>query len=235
MNIESFDFSTDLLPVILWQYDNAKNLVSLLKAKQSWYDINQTEFWENWTTNIFNLANTDVTDNATNLFRLAVWSIILDVPLFVPTGDITPTPIWGFNNTVPENAYVNFTHGVFSFSELIYLTLPQQQYILLLKYFNCITRGSIQQFIDAKIKPSAPDAYLHNFPISINNYFAYLQVILGDQIGYGGQTVYCYDNLNMTITYHFSGGLGSFPAPLFNAITQLDLWPRPAGVTVLFA
>ena len=48
MNIQQFDYSVDVLNVVLWQYNEAKNLLSLLNDKQAWLDVNQTAFWENW-------------------------------------------------------------------------------------------------------------------------------------------------------------------------------------------
>ena len=75
--IQEFDYSVDLLKAILWQYNESPNLLSLVTQKQEWYTQNQSEFWSDWYTNVFNLQTA-------NLFGLAVWSIILNVPLYVP-------------------------------------------------------------------------------------------------------------------------------------------------------
>ena len=87
-DIKEFNFSVNLLAALLWQYNNAANLQSILQSKQDWYDINQKEFWENWITNVFNLDTADE-------FGLAVWAIILDLPLFVSSG-ATPTSVLSF-------------------------------------------------------------------------------------------------------------------------------------------
>ncbi len=54
MRIQQFnDFKTDLLQVILWQYNDATKLLYLLNAKQVWYDQYQSKFWLDWYNNDF--------------------------------------------------------------------------------------------------------------------------------------------------------------------------------------
>ena len=100
---QEFDFSIDLLRVVLWQYNGAENLQSLLTSKQQWYIDNQTDFWDNWTTDVFDLRTA-------NEFGLSVWAIILELPLVatLPPSDIT-RPTWGFSS---NNS--NFENGNFS-------------------------------------------------------------------------------------------------------------------------
>jgi len=366
MNIQKFDYSTDVLAANLWQYDNTKNLLGLIKYKQAWLDQNQTLFWEKWYNNVFNLASPTIT-----LFGLSVWSIILNVPLFAPIAPVTPEDIWGFNEFVDNtrlvmsanatasatesitfsipltgtllisnshitgisstinlsigmdisdggvnipsgttilsiidehslimsanatasatesitfsitltgtllisspiitglsttsflspgmnisdggvnipggttilsvNGYVNdnvnYDNGVFGDAQVTYLSLPQQQFLLLLRYFDCITRGSMQDFIPINFKTDVPTSFLYqdNFRVSINTYLQYLCFNFAERIGYGTNTIVCLDNLDMTVTYHFSD-INAFPVALYNAILTLDLWPRPAGVSVL--
>jgi len=234
MNIQKFDYSTDVLAVNLWQYDNATNLLGLMKFKQAWLDQNQTLFWEKWYDNVFNLASPTIT-----LFGLSVWSIILNVPLFAPIGSVPSNEIWGFNEfdpTFPDyvNDNVNYDNGVFGDAQVTYLSLPQQQFLLMLRYFDCITRGSMQDFIPINFKTDLPTSFLYqdNFRISINTYLQYLCFNFAERIGYGTNTIVCLDNLDMTVTYHFSD-INAFPVALYNAILALDLWPRPAGVSVL--
>ena len=76
MKIESYDFSVNLMRALLWQYNDAENLQSVLQQKQDWYTINQTEFWQDWYDNVFNLLTA-------NQFGLNVWAIILGLPLNV--------------------------------------------------------------------------------------------------------------------------------------------------------
>lgn len=307
MNIQKFNYETDILQAVIWQYNEATNLLGLLNYKQNWINVNQTEFWQDWYNYVFYLANPalgniiDPNLQAMALFGLAVWSIILNVPLFVP---ITPPEVgvvWGFNfldqqngvldgtttvtglsNTallqignlvvdtgspsyIPadtfidtivngttitlsaaatgsathtlnffENENLNFNNAPFAPSaNLIVLTQPQQQFLLLVRYFDLVTRGALNAFnnMPAVINSASPlaDIYLNNYPLGINQFFQYMCDTFGPLIGYSGQ-IYCYDNLNMTITYHFT--TGDFPVALFNALTQLDLFPRPTGVAI---
>jgi hypothetical protein len=230
MNIQQFDYKVDLLNVVLWQYNEATNLLSLLSQKQSWYDLNQTEFWANWYNQVFNLSpsNTQITH-----FGLAVWSIILDVPLYVPIGEVVPTVEWGFNEIPPVNNYLNFTNAPFApTTPVIFLTAPQQQFILLLKYFNCTNRGTLTNTPDFYFKSDIKyDPYRNNFIYNINYFFQILCFYLGAAIGYPG-TIYCHDNLDMTITYVFSDPT-LFPSNLARAIAMLDLYPRPCGVAIV--
>jgi hypothetical protein len=238
MNIEQFDYSTDLLAVILWQYNEATNLLSLLNQKQAWYDVNQTQFWQNWYNQVFNLGapNTNM-----SLFGLAVWSIILDVPLYVPLVPVEPGVVWGFNAFDPsfpdyENDNLNFNNAPFPpTTPVIALTPYQQQFLLLLKYFNCTTRGTLSWPISStnfSQDTTENQIYTNNFVYNINQYLQYLCFYLGDAIGYGENTIVCNDNLNMTISYVFSDPT-AFPSTLLQAINLLDLLPRPAGVAIV--
>src|SRR5271170_3537397 len=103
MNIELFDYSVNLLQAILWQYNTAENLQSLLNQKQTWYDVNQEQFWTDWYNNVFNLQTC-------NDFGLAVWSYILNIPLFLQSDPDVDRPLWGFSDwtSTPIKDYVNF-------------------------------------------------------------------------------------------------------------------------------
>lgn len=239
MNIQKFDYSTDLSQVILWQYDQATNLNQLIQAKQNWLNLNQKQFWENWFANVFNLAGVSTVTE----FGLSVWSIILLAPLFSATVSPDYTTLWGYDTAgdLPDN-YANFDNGPFYYTEFLSLTQPEQEFLLLLRYFDCVTRGALTDCstftfpINMGVSHwsvNAPIQYFNNFPIGINYFFAYLlsDVFLGLGLLFGFTgTIYCEDNLDMSVTYTFT--TDDFPPSLYNAILQLDLWPRPAGVTL---
>ena len=146
MNIQQFNFDVDLLKVILWQYNEDEKLLALLEKKQEWYKKNQTNFWKDWYKNVFNL-------DTANDFGLAVWAIILDVPLFF---DIAPSdensPAFGFS----EN-YQNFENGNFISTKTttVNLSTDQKRLILKLRYFklssNC-TIDNINKFLSHLFK-----------------------------------------------------------------------------------
>jgi|GEM_PF-2467403 len=115
------------------------------------------------------------------------------------------------------NNYRNYEQGNFSqLNQNLTLTLEEQKFLLRLRYFQLTTLTNIAGF--------AP-----NLTYSINEFLDYL--CANSDIEYDG-SIYVLDNLDMTITYHFTNT--GFPLPLVNALTILDVWPRPAGVGILF-
>ena len=215
MKIQTFDYSVDLLQSILWQYDKATHLNSLIDSKQSWYTLNQTGFWTDWYNNVFNLLTA-------NTFGLVVWSIILNLPLFLLNEVESPDkPIWGFNKYVSpgvlENTYKNFGRkgaglslgGNFSIrGKVITLTEEEQRFLLRLRYFQLSNRCDVTD---------------------VNIFLDYL--VNTSNIGYSGK-VYMLDNLDMTITYNFT--TSDFPPNLFKSIDTFDVFPRPAGVDITY-
>lgn len=138
MNIQQFNFTVDLLQVILWQYNEAVRIQQLLTDKQNWYLENQTQFWEDWFENVFNLLTADQ-------FGLVVWSIILDIPAFLDTNADPDKPTFGFNELpVLLNDNLNFNNGNFSSVGTTYrLTVEELRVVLRLRYYQLTSRGSI--------------------------------------------------------------------------------------------
>lgn len=204
MKIQEFDYRVDLLQAILWQYDNSPNIKKLLDEKQFWYDINQTIFWDDWYINVFNLLTA-------NVFGLAVWSFILDLPLFVPIAAEDPSkPIFGFNEVTvfPSyiNSYLNFENSNFSSRDsTITLTIEEQRLVLRLRYFQLVSRGAMPE---------------------INTFLNYLFKTSGNMFP---GTAWCFDNLDMTITYVFDFAVSN---NLLTVLKTYDLLPRPAGVGI---
>lgn len=132
MRVQQFDYSVDLTQSILWQYDKATNLLSLVNQKQDWYDVNQTEFWTDFYNNIFNLLTA-------NNFGLAVWAYILNTPLYVDVEPISPTKAnWGFGQYRK-----NFNHGNFVKDNVLSLTTEEQRFLLRLVYYKLSNRGDV--------------------------------------------------------------------------------------------
>ena len=220
MRIEEFNYTQDMdiTPAILWQYENAPNLMKLIQNKQTWLDINHSAFWLDFQQNIF-----DLTTATPTIFGLSVWSIILNLPLYVQINpDDTDKPTWGFNEASPTpppdfiNSYKNFgdtialNPGSGNFStqgSYFTLTIFEQQFLLRLRYFQLSNLGDI---------------------IDINQFLNYL--CTDNRIQYSG-TIYVVDNLDMTISYVFTAN--DFPPDLLNVINDLDLLPRPAGVAIV--
>lgn len=131
--VQAFDYSVNLLQNIIWQYDQSPNLVAVVRAKHDWYAPNQTEFWTNWYSDVFNLLTA-------NDFGLAVWAVILDVPIFVDNGGSPPGyPAFGF-----ADYGENFGHGNFGTAGSgMLLTTAERRAILRLRYHQLTTIGSV--------------------------------------------------------------------------------------------
>lgn len=197
MRIQEFDFSVDLLQALLWEYNSATSLQVLLETKSVWYTENQQEFWLDWYNDVFNL----VTCNA---FGMAVWSVILGLPLFlIPNPDPPDKPIFGFNEDPSINTYVNFGNGNFSsLGSTFGLTLEEQRLVLRLRYYQLVSRGAI------------PDTN------------KFLKELFGDQ-----GTAFELDGLDMTIIYVFNFEISN---RLLAILRYYDILPRPAGVKLRF-
>jgi hypothetical protein len=200
-----FDFSVDLLQALLWQYNEAEALQSLLKQKQDWYDTNQTQFWNDWYINVFNLQTA-------NDFGCAVWSIILNLPLEINANPDPPgKPIFGFatEGGGPFNHNFNFGHGNFSNGGTNSgLNLAEKRLVLKLRYFTLVTRGAVMGVMGTnaflKFVFSDPDLKVPSFG-----------------------KAYILDRLDMSMRIVFTWNPG---AKLLDFIKKFDLIPRPAAV-----
>lgn len=145
MRIEEFDYSIDFQPTIIWQYNSAQRLQSLISQKQAWYDVNHTQFWQDWYNNVYNLVTADT-------FGLSVWSIILNAPFLINIDDLSK-PTFGFNTDPSTNHNKNFTHGTFANVDesRIILSVEDQRIFLRLRYYKLVCRPTIpntNQFLD---------------------------------------------------------------------------------------
>lgn len=131
--IQQFDASVNLLKAILWQYDGAERLQSLLRSKQDWYDENQRDFWNAWYDNVFN-------PQTANDFGCGVWGHILGVPLSIGQPGTGARPVWGFGNFNRNFGRGNF--GRLS-SGVSALTTEQKRLLLRLRYYQLISDGSV--------------------------------------------------------------------------------------------
>jgi hypothetical protein len=161
--IQSFDFSVNLLQAILWEYNNSTNLVGLLSLKAAWYDTNQTEFWQDWSTNVFNLETADQ-------FGLIVWSIILGFPVYINSG--APSgPFFGFNGS----GNVNFDNGILAApngSSTTY-SLETQRVALRLRAYQIASSGTVPEINRAlaDIFSSYGTAYLIDYHDMTQSYY----------------------------------------------------------------
>lgn len=76
MQNNHIDNSVDLLEPILWQYDNAPNLIAFRDLLRDFSTQYTTQFWDNFVTDVFTL-------DTANEFGLSVWGVLLGVPRVV--------------------------------------------------------------------------------------------------------------------------------------------------------
>lgn len=200
-NVRTIDYSTNLTQSILWQYDNATRLVSLVNSKQTWYDVNQSAFFEQWFNDVFWLFN----PKGLSTFGAAVWSIILRIPLQVGIPPDEPgAKIWAFDN--PEN----FDQGAFtSGGSAVRLDIDDQLLLLRLRYYQLVTNGC-----------------LGSLPDCVPGVLDFVRYVFSMYPKYTG-TIGILDHYDMSITYVFSQAL---PRALSFILDNYDILPRPAGV-----
>lgn len=196
--IQELDYSVNLLRAILWQYEDADVLQSLLKQKQAWYDRTQTKFWDDWYRDVFNLETC-------NDFGLAVWAIILDMPLYYGTRGSGPRGVWGFeefnyNHTPirpPLNIGYNFGRDA---DGAINLNTFQRRLVLKLRYYQITSKGTVPEI---------------NF-------------VLNQVFGAFGRKAHVLDPLDMsTATFVFDFRPDKFT---LEVLQKFDILPRPAGI-----
>lgn len=132
ITVQDFDFSVNLLRCVLWQYDSAARVQSILQQKSDWYTINQEQFWADWVRDVFDLRTA-------NDFGLSVWGIILGVPLQATIQPIAKAN-FGFGTYNK-----NFDHGTFGIAStsILNITTAQKRILLQLRYFKLISRCTV--------------------------------------------------------------------------------------------
>ena len=111
-----FTFDTNLIQNILWQYENATSLKSLITQKEAWYNTNLNDFWLYIVDNFLNIQTA-------NDWGLNLWGNILNVSRIYTVNGVQTTlstelfrklilgklQLIRSNGTVPEiNKYLNF-------------------------------------------------------------------------------------------------------------------------------
>jgi hypothetical protein len=139
MTIEQFDFTVDITKSLLWQYNDAEKLQTILTQQQSWLDQNVKNFWDGFITDIFDLRTV-------NDFGCHVWAVILGVHFSIQS-DVPP--VWF--NFLNSNG-TNFSHGGFYPSSGIILTTEQKRTILQLRYRQITSNATVDEMYRAVIQ-----------------------------------------------------------------------------------
>lgn len=126
------EFNVNLMRTVLWQYENAPKIKTLVQSEQDWANKNVTEFWQNWFRDVFNLKTA-------NEFGLNVWSRILNVPLTINRPKRIGG-VFGFSSSHKNFGRGNFGRGK---SQDISVTTEQARKILLLRWFQLTSRPTV--------------------------------------------------------------------------------------------
>lgn len=164
--IQSVDYNVDLLRAILWQYEDAGKLQSLVHAKQSWVNANHSGFWSEWYRDVFNI-------DTANRFGLAVWGRILNISLGV---DQAPQPVkisFGFGAN-----HANFNNGNFGVlsTSTQSLTLEQQRMLIRMRYFQITCRPTvpeINEFLAYLFEDDGPAYVVDNQDMTMTYVFGF--------------------------------------------------------------
>lgn len=133
--IQPFDPGADLESALLWQYEAATGLRSIVESEQAWFDANQTAFWSDWYRDVFDLRTA-------NDFGLSVWAILLNLPLLAYAPATGDRPVFGFG------AFnLNFFESNFGRDNdaALQLSTEQRRLALRLRYFQLTTRGAVPE------------------------------------------------------------------------------------------
>lgn len=136
MNIEQFDLTVNPDKALLWEYDQAQNLIALINAKKAWYEQNHQNFWEEWFNNVFNLTTL-------NEFGCSVWAIILGVTFQIQQESRLTTDAIGLDYTDAPN-FDRSNFGSYS-AYFVGMTLEQKQLILRMRYRQLTSRGTLPE------------------------------------------------------------------------------------------
>ena len=153
--VQPFDQSVNVLPSILWQYENADKFVRLIQSQQAWIDENQNKFWHDWFRDVFDV-------DTANSFGLSVWAIILGINLAVPTTPTVGNTSWGFGANRR-----NFGRGNFGRDRdgQINLSLDQQRLVIKLRLAQIIVRPTayyINEMLESILNTPGRSVYAYD-------------------------------------------------------------------------
>lgn len=127
---------TSIEAALLWQYNQAERLQSLIEAKQQWNYQNNLTFWYLWALLFFDMRYAQYDG-------LALWAIILNMPLyFDATSSPANYPAFGFDAYGLPYFNSNFATTVSGISGM---TVEERRILLRLRYYQLVTRGTVPE------------------------------------------------------------------------------------------
>lgn len=132
-----------LKKAILWQYEQAVNLVGLVELMQRGYDTLYADFWERWYHDVFNV-------DTANDFGLNVWARILGMRMFVVGEPVQIKDAFGFHQNDMAFDHGNFGNRGIG-TDVSNLTVDNKRMAVRLRYFNLTMRPTLDN-INAFLK-----------------------------------------------------------------------------------
>lgn len=157
-------YNGDIKQSLKWMQNNAPAIQSLIASKAAWYNNYHTQFWAQWTTNVFDIRTA-------NPFGLMIWCIILGVPSDI-FGLFPTNNSWAYGanrqnfvysgmsavanpNTVGGNFYGGGNTTVINLNEV--------RWALQLRYSALVSNGRIE-YINRMLKYIFSPNAAWNFP-----------------------------------------------------------------------
>lgn len=138
-------YNSDIKLNLKWLQAQAQDVQDLIQAKSDWYNQNETLFWKNWQTSVFDLRTATP-------FGIMVWCIILGVPA-QSFGLYPASPSWAFGslreNFIYSGTDPNFKNpstggNFYGGGSAEVLDLDEIRNVLRTRYVALVSNGSIK-------------------------------------------------------------------------------------------
>lgn len=141
MKTANYNYQQDLSKIILWQYDDAEKLKAIVANEQNFMDNAVTKFWEDFNTNIFNLATC-------NTFGLELWGKLLGVarPTYTDHGTQIEYTDEQYRLVLRARIYLlTFDGSAYALNNFFKILFPEYQVIITDNYDMTVTIGFAQE------------------------------------------------------------------------------------------
>lgn len=127
-----------LRQVILWQHEQAVKLIGMVDVSQAGYDRLQTDFWQKWYDDVFNI-------DTANDFGLSIWAMILKVKTSVDF-DAQPDKL-AFGYGALRKRYGHGNYGL-RLGGTTRLSTNQKRLMIRARYFSLTNRPTVDNIND---------------------------------------------------------------------------------------
>jgi hypothetical protein len=139
-------YQGNIQQALKWMHNNAPNIQSLVNQKSNWYSQFHTTFWDNWKTNIFNIATA-------NPFGIMVWCTILGVPASLFGLYVSDATSWAYGINRQNFVYSGIDPSIqnpnmqggnfFGGGNTTILNIQEARWTLMLRYAALTSNGRL--------------------------------------------------------------------------------------------